>query len=135
MDTTLRMVITVLCGVGLYASIFMLAKARRAERGELTEPSVVQTPRARLFGGIPNAAFGVVYYPALAVGIWAASTPHEIGALLLLAAIAAGTSIRLAYSLLYVTRMPCVYCWTSHVVNWSLVLLLSFALFKLSYWQ
>jgi uncharacterized membrane protein len=39
------------------------------------------------------------------------------------AAGAAAFSAYLAYSLLFVTRMPCVYCWTGHVVNWSLVLL------------
>ena len=32
-----KAIITLLCGVGLYASLFMLAKTRRAERGELTE--------------------------------------------------------------------------------------------------
>jgi hypothetical protein len=31
----------------------------------------------------------------------------------------------LAYSLLFVTRMPCVYCWTSHVVNWALAVALT----------
>jgi uncharacterized membrane protein len=115
----LRIVITILCGVGLYASIFMLRKSRKAERGLLSEPSVVQTPRARLFGGVPNSGIGVVYYVLLGVGIW--SQPAIVHVLLSLAALAAGaTSIFLAYSLLFVTRMPCPYCWTSHVVNWAL---------------
>ena len=61
-----KAVITLLCGVGLYASLFMLAKTRRAERGELAEASVVQTPRARLYGGASNALLGAVYYPAVA---------------------------------------------------------------------
>src|SRR5690242_18829383 len=46
-----RTVITVLCAIGFYASVFMLRKSVRAARGELAEPSVVQTPRARLFFG------------------------------------------------------------------------------------
>jgi uncharacterized membrane protein len=43
------------------------------------------------------------------------------------AAAAAAFSAYLAYSLLFVTRMPCVYCWTSHVVNFSLILLVALA--------
>src|ERR1700760_3162858 len=83
-----RILITVLCGVGLYASVFMLAKSRRAERGELSEPSVVETPRARLLGGIPNAAFGVAYYALLGIAVWFAHDPWQAG-VLALAAIAA----------------------------------------------
>ena len=36
---------------------------------------------------------------------------------------AAAFSAYLAYSLLVVTRMSCTYCWTGHVVNWSLIVL------------
>ena len=116
--------ILLLCGVGLYASAFMLRKARRAARGDLSEPSVVETARARTFGGTPNAAIGVAYYAALAC-----ATPFSQVAVLrwmaLAAALAAAAfSLYLAYSLLFVTRMPCVYCWTSHTVNWLLVALL-----------
>ena len=130
----LRLVITLLCGVGLYTSLFMLAKTRRAERGELTEPSVVQTARARLFGNVPNAALGSLYYPALAIGIWVA--PLAFMPVLLAASLfAAGTSIVLAYSLLFVTRMPCPFCWTSHAINWILAVCNALLLFKISYWR
>jgi uncharacterized membrane protein len=118
----LRAIVTVLCGVGLYASLFMLRKGAAAARGELAEPSVVQTPRARLFGGIPNAMLGAVYYPALAVGIWLAATHLGLALVAVPVFVAAAVSIVLAYSLLFVTRMPCVYCWTSHAVNWMLAL-------------
>ncbi|GAC1348906.1 MAG: hypothetical protein NVSMB19_01380 [Vulcanimicrobiaceae bacterium] len=116
--------IVLLCGVGLYASAVMARKAARAARGELTEASVVQTPRARSFGGTPNAALGLAYYAALA-----AATPFlgvtPVWGLALAAALAAAAfSVYLAYSLLLVTRMPCAYCWTSHAVNWTLVALL-----------
>lgn len=117
----LRVVITVLCGVGLYASIFMLRKSLRAERGLLAEPSVVQTPRARLFAGIPNAAIGIFYYPLLAAGVWYGATALPL--LAIVACAAAATSAFLAYSLLFVTRMSCTYCWTSHAVNWILAVL------------
>jgi uncharacterized membrane protein len=118
----LRAIVTMLCGVGLYASLFMLRKGAAAARGELTEPSVVQTPRARLFGGVPNALFGAVYYPALALAIWLPLSHFALTLLLVPVLAAAATSVVLAYSLLFVTRMPCVMCWTSHAVNWSLAL-------------
>jgi len=118
----LQALVTVLCGVGLYASLFMLRKAAAAARGELSEPSVVQTPRARLFGGVPNAVLGACYYPALAIAIWFAAGRLELALLLAAALLAAGVSAILAYSLLFVTRMPCVYCWTSHGINWALAI-------------
>jgi uncharacterized membrane protein len=117
-----RAVITLLCGVGLYTSLFMLAKSRRAERGELRGPSVVKTPRARLFG-VHNSLLGSIYYPGLAVAIW--FVHPVVGAALVLAAAfsAAITSAVLAYSLLFLTRRECPYCWTAHAVNWSLLIL------------
>ena len=116
-----KALVTLLCGVGLYASLFMLAKTRRAERGELEAPSVVQSPRARLVGGLPNALLGVLYYLALAPAIWFAPGSKLLaGAVLAAVALAAVTSIVLAWSLLFVTRRSCGYCWTGHVVNWSL---------------
>ncbi len=130
-----RVLITVLCGVGLYASLFMLAKTRRAERGELTEASVVQTPRARLLRGIPNAAFGIAYYLLLGVFVWFARAPWEMAALAIAALAAAAMSALLAYSLLFVTRMPCPYCWTSHAINGALAIVTILNLFKISYWQ
>lgn len=113
----------------------MLAKTGRAERGELTEPSVVQTPRARLLGRIPNAAFGVVYYLLLGVGVWFAHTPWAAALLAIAALAAAAMSAVLAYSLLFVTRMPCPYCWTSHAINGVLAIVTILNLFKISYWQ
>lgn len=117
-----------LCGVGLYASLFMLRKGVAAARGELTEPSVVQTPRARLLGGVPNALLGTAYYPALAAAIWFATSRLALEVVAVPVLAAAATSLVLAYSLLFVTRMPCVYCWTSHAVNWSLALCIALLL-------
>lgn len=115
-------VITLLCGVALYASLFMLNKSRRAARGEVKGPSVVKTSRAHLFG-VPNSLLGALFYPGVAVAVW---TLHgRIAATILLLAIlgAAATSVYLAYSLIYITRRECPYCWTSHVVNWCLLAL------------
>ncbi len=120
----LEVTILVLCAVGLYASVFMYRKSRQADRGELREPSVVQTPRARLLGRIPNAAFGAVYYVGLSAAalalpnatVWRVAVGASIAA--------AAFSGYLAYSLLFVTRMPCRYCWTSHAINWLLPVVL-----------
>lgn len=116
----LRVAITICCVVGLYVSLFMLRKSIRAARGEIAGPSVVKTPRAHLFG-VPNALLGAIYYPALAAAVWLIrGTALEI-ALLVLVLGAAGTSVVLAYSLLFVTRRECPYCWTSHLMNWTLL--------------
>ncbi|MBV8599935.1 MAG: vitamin K epoxide reductase family protein, partial [Candidatus Eremiobacteraeota bacterium] len=95
-----------LCAVGIYASAFMAEKARRAERGQLAEPSVVQTPRARLLGRVPNAIVGLIYYPCVAVAV---ALPVDILRELAFVAslLAATMSIALAYSLLFVTRRSC----------------------------
>ena len=115
-----QVTILLLCAVGLYASTFMLRKAQRGSRGQLSEPSVVQTERARVLG-VPNAAIGIVYYAALAVATGLFGIPAIWWLAFVAACLAAAGSLYLAYSLLFVTRMPCVYCWTSHVVNWALV--------------
>ena len=76
-----------------------------------------------MIGGIPNAAFGLVYYPAVLVVV---ALGDRVPALAAFAAsvAAAVMSLVLAYSLLFVTRRSCPYCWVSHVVNWTLPFLL-----------
>jgi uncharacterized membrane protein len=120
----IRAIITLLCGVGLYASLFMLDKSRRAARGEVEGPSVVKTPRAHLFG-VPNSLLGALYYPAVAVAVWFVNGRVDAAVLLAAVLFAAATSLVLAYSLLFITRRECPYCWTSHAVNWCLLLLCS----------
>ncbi len=115
-----KTIVTLLCGVGLSTALFMLAKTRRAQAGRLKEPSVVETPRARLYAGVSNALLGAIYYPAVAVAIWTARSPAATVALLAAVAFAALTSLYLAYSLLFITRRPCPVCWTAHAVNWTL---------------
>jgi uncharacterized membrane protein len=117
----LRAVITVLCAIGFYASVFMLRKSARAARGELAEASVVQTERATLFFGTPNSLFGLLYYAALAAVTWSTQATLPLALALAATALAALTSIYLAYSLLFVTRRSCPYCWSAHVVNWALL--------------
>jgi uncharacterized membrane protein len=120
----LRSIVTFLCAVGFYASVFMLRKSIRAKHGEVKGPSVVKSPRAKLFAGLPNALFGVLYYVGVLAVTWLAHSRIWFVAAELAALFAAGTSVYLAYSLLYVTKKWCPYCWTAHAVNWSLALVL-----------
>jgi uncharacterized membrane protein len=119
----LVLTVFLLCAVGFYASAFMANKARLAARGELREPSVVQSPAARLVGRVPNAVFGLIYYPCVALSV---AFPVDMARRLALVAslLAAAMSFVLAYSLLFRTKRPCPYCWTAHVVNWVLPFLL-----------
>jgi uncharacterized membrane protein len=125
-----RTVISVLCAVGFYASVFMLSKSIRAARGELREPSIVQTERAALYFGIPNSFIGLVYYAGLAAVSWLAHSTMLIALALAAAAAAAITSAYLAYSLLFATKRSCPYCWTAHAVNWALLALLAWLLIR-----
>jgi uncharacterized membrane protein len=113
-----------LCAIGFYASAFMFRKSRSAAQGHLAEPSVVQSPRAKVVGGLPNAVIGLVYYAGVAASVPFLHVPPVWTAALAASLTAAAMSLYLAYSLLYVTRMPCVYCWTAHGVNLALPLAL-----------
>jgi uncharacterized membrane protein len=95
----------------------MHARSEAFGRGELHEESVVQTPRARLFGGVDNALIGLVYYPAVAVAsLFFSVAPIRI-ATLIAAAAAAAVSVFLMYSLLFITKMRCANCWSAHTMN------------------
>jgi uncharacterized membrane protein len=119
-------VVAVLGIVGLYASAFMLRKQLLASRGVLPEASVVHTPRAKAVG-VPNALVGLVYYVALIILAPFLHNSLALSVALGATILAAAFSLYLAYSLLFVTRMPCAYCWTGHVVNWSILALLVYA--------
>lgn len=120
-SVVLRLLISALCAVGAYASVFMYRKGRLAALGLLDAPSIVERPRARLFG-VPNAGLGIAYYVAIFLGIWLLHGRMwillETGAVF-----AAATSVVLAASLVR-GKLDCRYCWTSHAVNWAIVLLL-----------
>jgi uncharacterized membrane protein len=72
---------------------------------------------------VPNSLLGSLYYPAVAVAVW--FVRPQLGAVVLLSAAfaAAAMSVVLAYSLLFVTRRECPFCWTSHAINWALLVL------------
>jgi uncharacterized membrane protein len=107
----------VAAGAGLYVAQHMYRKSRRAEKGELDEPSIVERPAARLLFGIPNAAFGIAYYGLQLSALPFAGSPTVRRVVLAASALALTQSVYLMYSLLFVTRMPCPYCWTGHAAN------------------
>ncbi len=115
--------IAFLCLVGLFVSAFMLRKQVRGDRGEIKEPSVVFTPRAKAMG-LPNSLFGLLFYFALLLTTPFLSDPFVWMVATAASTLAAMFSVYLAYSLLFVTRMPCAYCWTGHIINWLLLGLL-----------
>lgn len=85
------------------------------------EASVVQTRRARVFGRMSNSTAGIAYYVALGVASFFLTSPAVWPAACIAAVAAALLSAYLAYSLAFVTRMPCAYCWTGHLINWALL--------------
>jgi len=112
-----RAVVVACCAIGFFASRTMHAKAEADQRGELREPSVVQTPRARLFGGVDNALIGLAFYPAVVIAVFFLSVPAVRIAALIAAAAATAVSLYLLYSLLFVTRMKCTNCLIAHACN------------------
>ena len=113
------------CVIGFVVSFLMHRKSAADKAGLLSEASVVQTPRARLIGGVDNAAIGMVYYPAVLIGSFFLGSPIMLVAVAIAAVLAALVSLYLAYSLLFITKMSCPLCMTSHAVNLALVAILS----------
>ena len=86
--------------------------------------NVLDTPRAKIFG-VPNSAFGIFVYGYLLFS--SHFFPPHAGLVLL--AFALGRSIYLAYSLIFVTKIPCKLCFASHAINPSLFLIFAWKVF------
>jgi len=80
--------------------------------------TVLGTPRAKLFG-VPNSTFGIGLYCYLIMNLF---IPFPLAIAVVLLAFAVLRSIYLAYSLIFVTKIPCPLCFTSHVINLILLL-------------
>lgn len=78
-----------------------------------------RTPRARLLG-VPNAALGLLLYVVLAAGLLLDLPPWFLFAMTLPAV---AMSAFLGWSLT-VNRLQCRICWTGHISNAVLALLL-----------
>lgn len=123
-------VILVLSLVGLWISIYFTGVYYRwfpphvawiPKVCQLKEEScitVLGTPRAKLFG-IPNSVFGMALYLYLIVDLFV-FPPLPARIFLGLALI---RSVYLAYSLLFITRIPCPLCFTGHGINLTLFLI------------
>jgi uncharacterized membrane protein len=107
----------VAAGTGMYVAQYMYRKSRRAEKGELDEPSIVERPAARSLFGIPNAGFGIAYYGLQLAALPFAGSLWVRRGILAASALALAQSVYLMCSLMFLTRMPCPYCWTGHAVN------------------
>lgn len=119
----MRHLLPLLCLVGAYAAIFMFRKQRRFESGAEAGDSVVIRPAARLLG-VSNASLGVGYYVGVLFAYpWLYDRLLFLG-VLVAASLAAVMSLVLAYSLLFVTRRACVFCWIGHMVNWLILVIL-----------
>jgi uncharacterized membrane protein len=117
--------------LGAAASAAALWGHYRELPGWLTGPEVCQleaggcavlfrTPRASLLG-FPNAALGLVLYLLLAAGVQLEWPPLLLFAMTIPAV---GMSAFLAYSLLS-RGLQCRICWTGHLANAALCLLLA----------
>ena len=120
MDIALQCGITILSGIGLWVSIFMLRRWSLANRGLLAEASVVSEPEGSLFFGIPNSALGIAYYIGLIFAVWLLPQLRLIVAFI--ASLVLLVSILLASSLIR-KRLSCKNCWTAHIVNFVIFLL------------
>lgn len=117
--------------VGLYLSIYftLLTYGVASPRAPLVPRvcrldeqscgTVVNTPAARLFAGIPNSVLGIIYYGfvlvVLAADLWA-----RPGVLLVLTGAAAVTvvsGVYLVIQLYRVMRVSCPLCVAVHVIN------------------
>lgn len=94
--------------------------------GERTCATIVFTPRARVLG-VPNSLLGQVFYLAIWLGLGGGflfSAPHYYFYWLasLMTVLLGGY---LTYSLLFLTRVPCKLCFTTHAINLAVFLLLT----------
>ena len=97
--------------------VFWIPKVCRLK--EQTCMTILDTPRAKLFG-IPNSVFGIGVYSYLILNLF---LPFSWTLALVLLLFAVFRSMYLAYSLLYVTKIPCPLCFTSHFINLILFIL------------
>jgi uncharacterized membrane protein len=93
--------------------------------GEDTCAKVVDTPRARVLG-MPNSLLGMLYYVALmALAVAGTAPPWVELAYRLVAWGTVALGVFLTWSLLFITRVRCVLCFTSHALNLLIAVLMT----------
>ena len=95
------------------------------QMGKETCASIVFTPRARVFG-VPNSLLGQIYYAGLITGLLNGFLWKSPFVWIVLAAslLTVALGVYLTYSLLFLTRVPCKLCFTSHAINAVIFVLL-----------
>ena len=93
--------------------------------GEQTCATIVFTPRARVFG-LPNSVLGQLFYVTLAVVAVSGALGDPLVRLVWLSVsgVTVLLGLYLTYSLLFVTRVNCMLCFTSHAINLVLFVIL-----------
>jgi len=86
--------------------------------------TILGTRQARLFG-VPNFDLGILFYVGLAVSAILPDVWKELRTMLLFGSIVAVLmGLYLSYSLLFQLKVHCRLCYTSHVINILIFLLL-----------
>ena len=93
--------------------------------GERTCASIVFTPRARILGP-PNSSLAQIFYVTLLVGVPLGILEFAVlSQIYLITSLGTvGLGLYLCYSLLFITRVRCLLCFTSHGLNAIIFLLL-----------
>ena len=130
METTINFAVIFLSAAGLWISVYFTGVYYRlfspdafwipkiCQMSDKYCRTVLDTPRAKLFG-LPNSVFGIAAYTYLIASCF--FLPAWPGFLLL--ALALLRSVYLAYSLIFVTKIPCPLCFTTHGINLILFLI------------
>ena len=111
-----------LAAVGLLIASYFTAVAYRWMRPDARWiPPVCrlgEATAARVFG-VPNSLLGQIYYASLLAGAPAGALDEPRLRIAWLAAslVTVGLGAYLTWSLLFVTRVACVLCFTSHAIN------------------
>jgi uncharacterized membrane protein len=132
----LRVVIEVLAFGGLLISSYFAAvyhnwvpnfdrfvpRVCRLEPGACD--TILRTRGARLLG-VPNFDLGILFYAGLAISVFLPPAWVELHTMLVFGSIVAAVmGFYLTYTLLFRLRIHCRLCYTSHVINFVIFLLL-----------
>ena len=124
--------------IGLLISTYFTAVAYRWVRpdvrwvpsfcrmDEQTCASIVFTPQARLFV-LPNSVLGQLYYLAILLGVvfgWIDGPGPLPVSYVVASALTVSLGVYLSYALLFVNRVACPLCFTSHGINLMIFLVL-----------
>ena len=124
--------------IGLLISTYFTAVAYRWVRpdvrwvpsfcrmDEQTCASIVFTPQARLFV-LPNSVLGQLYYLAILLGVvfgWIDGPGPLPVSYVVASALTVSLGVYLSYALLFVNRVACPLCFTSHGINLIIFLVL-----------